>query len=166
MPANKNPCGSALRNKPGRFCGQWAGARTDHPGVGRCWLHGGASPIKHGRYSSIPRERLREKLEQLANDPNPLDLVPDLQLLRAVLLEVNSLPVDKMGPKYAVLHADLIERMSRVAKRIHEMQNEQSLSVATFRRLLAQMGLSVAKYVDDATWRKIEAEWNEIKVEP
>lgn len=35
-------CGA--KKKKGGTCGQRAGAATNHPGVGKCWLHGGASP--------------------------------------------------------------------------------------------------------------------------
>jgi hypothetical protein len=36
-------CNATLRGK-GKLCGMAAGAGTDHKGVGRCKLHGGASP--------------------------------------------------------------------------------------------------------------------------
>ncbi len=39
-------CGAKLRN--GGRCGQAAGHRTDHPGSGACWLHGGRSQFKGG----------------------------------------------------------------------------------------------------------------------
>jgi len=51
-------CGAKLRS--GGRCGQAAGHRTDHPGTGACWLHGGCSVFpsgpanpnyKHGLYS-------------------------------------------------------------------------------------------------------------------
>jgi hypothetical protein len=35
-------CGAKARS--GRPCKQPRGARTDHPGSGKCWLHGGATP--------------------------------------------------------------------------------------------------------------------------
>jgi hypothetical protein len=158
-------CGAKKRGGPG-LCTRPAGWGTDHAGVGKCKLHGGASPIKHGRYSKIPRERLRHRLDELAaSDSNPLDLVPDLQLLRAVLLEVNSLPITEMGPKFAELHADLIEKISRVAKRIHEMREEKSVSLEQLRWIKTQMGMVVAEHVKDAdTLRAIESGWGAIVV--
>ncbi|WP_158680068.1 hypothetical protein [Deinococcus sp. NW-56] len=81
-------CGSGLRGKPGRHCRQPAGAGTDHLGEGRCKLHGGLTPIRHGRYSSLTtRPRLRELLDRLEGDPDPLNLLPELQLLRALVLD-------------------------------------------------------------------------------
>lgn len=82
-------CGSQLPGQPGVFCRQKAGARTDHPGEGRCWLHGGLTPTRSGgRYSSITsRPRIAELLTKFENDPNPLDLAPEAVLLRAMVLD-------------------------------------------------------------------------------
>lgn len=78
-------CGAKTRS--GKPCKQKAGARTDHPGQGRCWLHGGRTPIKHGRYSQIQRPRLKELLERFHDDPTPLDLLPEVVLLRALVTD-------------------------------------------------------------------------------
>jgi hypothetical protein len=37
-------CGSKLAKGRKGTCRQIAGAKTDHPGSGHCWLHGGATP--------------------------------------------------------------------------------------------------------------------------
>lgn len=79
-------CGATARST-GKPCQRPAGWGTDHPGQGRCKLHGGKSPIKHGRYSKITRPRLRELLDQYENDPAPLDLLPEVKLLRALLTD-------------------------------------------------------------------------------
>lgn len=78
-------CGAKTR--AGTPCRKPLGWGTDHPGQGRCKLHGGATPIKHGRYSSIQRPRLRELLDQFETDPAPLDLLPEVKLLRALLTD-------------------------------------------------------------------------------
>lgn len=78
-------CGA--KNRQGKPCQQAAGWGTDHPGKGRCKLHGGASRVKHGRYSTIQRPRIRELLDQYENDPAPLDLLPEVKLLRALLTD-------------------------------------------------------------------------------
>jgi hypothetical protein len=83
---HESTCGAKTRN--GGACKRPAGSGTDHPGQGRCKLHGGATPIKHGRYSSIQRPRVRDLLAQLDTDgTDPLDLEPELQLLRALVLD-------------------------------------------------------------------------------
>jgi hypothetical protein len=78
-------CGAKTRN--GKLCQHAAGARTNHPGQGRCWLHGGATPIKHGRYSTIRRPRIRELLDEYDTDPDPMNLEPEVKLLRALLTD-------------------------------------------------------------------------------
>lgn len=78
-------CGAKTRS--GGVCKKQAGWGTDHLGEGRCRLHGGATPIKHGRYSTITRPRVRELLDQYENDPEPLNLLPEVKLLRALLTD-------------------------------------------------------------------------------
>lgn len=68
------------------------------------------------------------------------------------------------GGKFATV-GELLERVSRVSKRHHEMQNEQSLSFATFKRLMEQMGLVVLRFVDADTLATIELEWGKIQVD-
>lgn len=40
-------CNARLKRRDG-YCELPAGNRTDHPGVGRCWLHGGVGPEQDG----------------------------------------------------------------------------------------------------------------------
>jgi hypothetical protein len=75
-------CGA--RNRQGNPCGNAAGFKTDHPGQGRCHLHGGKTPAPTGRYSKVKRVRLRELIEQFENDPDPLNLLPEAKLLRSL----------------------------------------------------------------------------------
>lgn len=79
-------CGAHGKHR-GEPCRHPAGFRTDHPGSGRCYLHGGRTPAPTGRYSSVERPRVRELLEQFESDPDPLNLLPEAQLLRALMLD-------------------------------------------------------------------------------
>lgn len=79
-------CGAKIRNKDA-YCGLAAGWRTPHVGEGRCYLHGGLSPRKHGRYSMIKSVRMREILEELERDPDPLNLTPEVQALRMLTID-------------------------------------------------------------------------------
>src|SRR5688572_14793523 len=79
-------CGAKTR--AGHGCKLVAGFKTDHLGQGRCKFHGGASLIKHGRYSTITRPRIQALLEQFAADgSDPLDLIDELRLLRALTVD-------------------------------------------------------------------------------
>lgn len=69
------------------MCQKPAGWGTDHVGQGRCRLHGGLTPVRHGRYSMIQRDSLRELAEQMATDPDPLNLVDDLIQARALYVD-------------------------------------------------------------------------------
>lgn len=76
-------CGARTR-RSGGLCANVAGHRTNHVGQGRCYLHGGATPIRTGRYSTIKRERIRDLIEAHASDPEPLNILPEIAALRAL----------------------------------------------------------------------------------
>lgn len=67
-----------------KYCRARAGAGTDHPGVGRCKNHAGSSPVKHGFYRSIDAPRIRELMDQFEQHPDPLNVLEDLNLVRAL----------------------------------------------------------------------------------
>lgn len=69
------------------FCQQAAGWGTDHVGVGRCKLHGGASPVRSGRYSKITRPRIAELIKEHEEDPDPLNILPELAAARAIFTD-------------------------------------------------------------------------------
>jgi hypothetical protein len=53
-------CGARKRAADGP-CRQGAGARTDHQGIGKCWLHGGSTP---NHQQSAARELVRREVVQ------------------------------------------------------------------------------------------------------
>jgi hypothetical protein len=74
-------------NRKGGPCKKPAGWRTDHPGKGNCRFHGGATPMTHGRYSKLKPPRYQELYDQFVNDPDPLDLLPELAHARAIFVD-------------------------------------------------------------------------------
>lgn len=74
--------------RTGKPCEQAAGWGTDHPGEGKCKLHGGSvtgrppETGEYSRYAIINRPRLAELREHFEKDPNPLDLLPEVIELR------------------------------------------------------------------------------------
>ena len=80
-------CGAQLRGRVGTRCKQPAGQRTNHPGEGRCWLHGGLTPVRHGRYSKVVRREILELVNQMEQDPDPLNVLPELNMVRALLTD-------------------------------------------------------------------------------
>lgn len=77
-------CGAKAKST-GKPCRREAGWGTDHFGEGRCRFHGGATPIKSGRYSTVQREGLRQLIDKHQDDEAPLDVLPELALAKAIL---------------------------------------------------------------------------------
>lgn len=83
-------CGAHGRQQ-NRPCRHPAGFRTNHPGVGRCFLHGGLTPIKHGRYSGVIRALAKQRHAELyetirAEDERTQEsLFEEIALLRTIL---------------------------------------------------------------------------------
>lgn len=80
-------CGAKTK-KDGSPCQKPAGWGTDHPGIGKCKLHGGASPIKHGMYSKYTGHRLAEMVDKLAEDEELLDLRKSIALQQSIILSI------------------------------------------------------------------------------
>jgi len=81
-------CG-AERRRGGGPCLRPAGWNTDHPGSGLCSEHerGSRGRVKKQRYDGLHSPRLRDLLAELENDPNPLDLLPEVRILRALVID-------------------------------------------------------------------------------
>lgn len=83
-------CGAHGRQK-NRPCRHVAGFRTDHPGIGKCFLHGGQTTIKHGRYSGVVRAIVKGKHGDLydkirtENEREQESLFDEIALLRTIL---------------------------------------------------------------------------------
>lgn len=74
-----------------KMCKREAGWGTDHPGEGRCRQHGGsegrpgaAAETKSRYSSSITYRPIRELLKKYEEDPEPMNLLPEVLLLRAI----------------------------------------------------------------------------------
>lgn len=196
--AEGGPYCGAKRNAhtapPGSRCKQPAGCRTDHPGQGRCWKHGGRStvntnakrvgPAATGRYSSIEHHKLRDLTARVqAEETDVMDLAEEVHLLRALLIQyindyeefVEALMAwyaekdVKQKPRRIMDISDvshMIESVSRVVERLHKIRSEGSVSLETFRRITEQMGLIVARIVPDPTvLNAIEAEWGSLAMD-
>lgn len=164
----------AWNAKRQKYCKNRAGAGTNHPGEGRCKHHGGTSPIRHGRYSKITRPRIKELLDQYDNDPTPLDLLPEVKLLRALLTDfVERLDADDHTNVSAA--ATLADRVGAMVDRIEKHRKEGSITLETLDRVLEQLGVEVVhaltEEVPDATTRalilaNVERRWGSIRLDP
>lgn len=167
-------CGARLKSKPGATCSKKAGWRTDHPGQGRCYLHGGNTPIKHGRYSSVQRQDFRERIAKFEADADPLNLAPEVALLRAFVEDFidrwdaiygptgallawhesfhtgEAPPKPKQLPDFSALTA-LVDRVGKMAERIYKMRNDGAITMATLNRVVEQMGADLVAAIHEAT---------------
>jgi hypothetical protein len=81
---NKFPMCSAKTRSGGR-CRKWAGERTSHPGIGACYLHGGATPNHQQHAVKVEATRRAIEFGQL------VDIEPGPALLLAVKLSAGQL---------------------------------------------------------------------------
>lgn len=177
-------CGAKRRQQEGS-CTRPAGWGTTHAGQGRCKLHGGSVLVKHGRYSGMKSERIGELIEKFENDPNPLDMTPELAAGRALFQDYverydafivqlgawhSSYDGDKPSakPRQILDVADankILESISRIAKRIEDVKASSAISRADFYRVMTEMGRAVDTIVEDASLReKIHDAWMEIRL--
>ena len=82
-------CRGLNRKGAKKYCRSRAGFRTVHPGEGRCFMHGGQQEgdkrVTHGRFVTVKTEEIRELMEQLAENADPLNVTEDLLIARAFL---------------------------------------------------------------------------------
>jgi hypothetical protein len=82
--AHGKTCDALKRDGSGDRCVQPAGWGTSHVGQGRCRFHGGNNLVRHGRYSTIQRDQIRVLIEKHEQDPDPLNILPELAAARAL----------------------------------------------------------------------------------
>jgi hypothetical protein len=111
-------CGSPKKQGPGT-CTQKAGWGTDHEGQGKCKLHGGKTPIRSGRYSTITRPRIAELLDQFRADPDPLNLLEEVLLLRALIVDYSN-RYDEMQEALIAWHASFSEGYQKACREAAE----------------------------------------------
>lgn len=153
-------CGGKTRG--GGQCQRPAGWGTQHVGEGRCKLHGGASlrgeqspTFKTGRYSKYLNASLTAKLDMVEDD-NPLDLLPELQVQRALFAEY----IERFGAGYRLSAQDVSYLMDwsseigRTVERIVKLRNDTALTAAEVALIAARIPDVVAKFIPDANQQR------------
>lgn len=142
--------------KNGRFCKQPAGARTEHLGTGRCWLHGGRAgrtPI-HGRRSEVSRYALRRTYENWLDDPNRKELDAELTVLRLLLSETLE---EYEGAVENERRDALDHKLDRRINVIKNLESSQSRIANSHTLTAASAKLMMARAVD--TMRQLAYQW-------
>jgi hypothetical protein len=167
-------CGANRKHGAGP-CRKPQGWGTDHPGQGRCKLHGGKTPIKHGRYSEIKRPALRALIEKFSQDPDPLNLLPEVITLRAMFVDLINRFDDIYGPDGALLawHESFLlpsaqlspkprqmidisslramaAEVGNMVDRIQKYRNEGVVTMDTLNRVMEQMGVEAVGAIQAA----------------
>ena len=140
----KRPICGAKSRQTGQPCKNVAGKKTDHVGTGKCFLHGGATPIKHGARSKVKRATVIQRTEELRNDPKLLDLhaeVAFLKALREVFLDQWS---EGCTGYFVLVLSKLIDQIGKMVDRIWRHEARTSICLATVNRALEQFGLETA----------------------
>ncbi|WP_240738103.1 HGGxSTG domain-containing protein [Deinococcus fonticola] len=155
-------CGA--KNRSGKPCARPAGWGTDHPGEGRCKLHGGVGQKTSLRYAEINASpRLRQLIDDAIIDDDPMNLLPELALLRALVQdyverydamtaallawhESYQIGGSAAKPKQIVdiLQAgNFLDKIGSLAKTIQSQRKEGMIPLAAFARMLPKVGLAL-----------------------
>lgn len=138
-------CGARVKNKPGKLC--QAAAMPN----GRCRVHGGMTPVKHGRYSVSHRKRLAESVAEFRADPEPGNLLDELALMRALTQDAierfpdgEELPLDA-----AQTLVGLLTETSRLVERIAKVESQRQLAASDVEYLLASVADILTRFVPE-----------------
>lgn len=154
-------CGAKTRS--GSPCRRPAGWGTDHHGVGRCKLHGGATPIKHGLYSTIARGRTLEVLRQMEAEPVN-DAAEEIRLAMAQVIVAGEAWQNcaeeggSIDPETGRDFNDTrwssfmgaLDRLIRAKQR--EAEREQAISKPEFMDFLQRLLQVVETFVPEESW--------------
>jgi hypothetical protein len=145
--------------------------------------------VTTNRYGGIKRYSLRERLAGVAaHEADPMDLMPEAQLLRALVVQYIE-EYDELKDAVIAWHnarmegrdspgrpaalpsltevQKLIDAVGRLISRAHQINQTGTISLAVFRRATELMGQVVASYVHDPdTLSKIEQGWGHIALDP
>lgn len=182
-------CGRPRRGDgAGKLCRNRAGKGTSHVGKGACYLHGGLKKdgtdrrVRHLRYSNVSDVAVAEIMAELADDPNPLDVTPELQLARALLIDWT----EKFGElKQGILAWNasrgkeerpaavpdltqlqpLLEAISRIVYRMQRAHSDKYIPRGKFYQVMMAMGRVIdSRVVDEELREQIKDDWLRIEI--
>lgn len=137
-----------------------------------------------GAYKYVRFNKIRDLMTRLSRiEFNAMDLIPEANLLRALTVDFIERyeefsealmawyhdPESKTKPRRVMDISDasyLIESISRVVQRMHQIQSQGAISLETFKRVTERMGMIVANNVKDPlVLNKIEEEWMQLSLD-
>lgn len=156
MTTPRKVCGAKLRGK-NKTC------QMSPMANGRCRLHGGATPsgpdsanYKHGRYADAFKGQMLAHFEQMQRDENPLDMVPDLLVQRAMTQTYLTAVTARSKPKLNELMnaSALAQDAVKSAAIIAQTRQKQALTLAEIKFIQKGMMMLMEKYVPDPEQRR------------
>lgn len=121
------------KTRAGNPCKNPAGFKTDHPSEFKCFVHGGCSkgrPIIHGRYAKVTSKQLHEKIKKHLEDPEPMNLLPELALLRSLLDNFIEQVEETGKPVEDSVLLSIVDKIRKTTDTIHKIQSRSLLTVA------------------------------------
>lgn len=168
-------CGAL--NRQGEPCRNRAGKGTSHLGLGRCRNHGGVSQVLHGqrartaalrRHYATTSPDLRELIAECQSDPDPLNVLHEIAVLRALIyraIEQTDAGHSPKGRPFERLIPDLVERLSRIVSRVEKARARRSISEEELVVLFRRVALIVKHHVRDSdTLAAIAQDWESLRV--
>jgi hypothetical protein len=142
-------CGAKTR--AGTPCNRPAGWGTNHVEVGKCKLHGGATPIKHGLYSKYTKNKLADVVQALVDDPELINLRQQIAFKQALILDrLNQLSDGKTVDDMRLL-ADISEKVARDIERLNKIEHGEKyvLQIAEVQAVVQQITLIIHQEIAD-----------------
>lgn len=156
MTRQRKLCGAKTKST-GEPCRRTAGWGTDHPGEGRCKLHGGKSKCgpehpryKTGLYADVFKGRLREKLRQAHALPDPTNVLDEIAVARVMFAEyIESSLGDTVTHEMADNIQVMAGRIVTMATRFIKARAAMEFSTMEYRHILDVMKQALDEFIPD-----------------
>lgn len=144
-------CGARKTDASGKTCRMRAGYRTGHLGYGRCYLHGGATPIKHGFYSKWVSQMLADRIGD-AEGLSALQHAEQALIAQAGFITLYTSRC-KEGIELTREDIDFIQkwlaRVVKTAETVSKIRYQQAPTVGEVLAMFEGWARIVEKYIDD-----------------
>lgn len=156
MKTDRKVCGAKLRGK-NKTC------QKSPMTNGRCRLHGGLTPsgpdsanYKHGKYADAFKGQMRARFLRAQSDAQPLDMIADLNVQRALLEEYLSQLTNRKKVKLNELinASGLAQDVVKSAATITQTRQKTALTIAEVRFIKQGMLLLLERYVPNPDDRR------------
>lgn len=123
-----------------QYCANEAGLKTDHIGTGRCAFHGGSAgtKIQHGRYAKVAKRKYAEHFQEYLNDPDLLNLTPELALQRMLLTDMFEKYQDDPSLVEEKNMLNLISNVITTVEKIEKIQSQHVLTASAAKLMMAR----------------------------